>query len=43
MCNIYEQTGFNQENVYKWIKQGFATMSLNWKDSLGGGNTLIFW
>ena len=40
-CDVYEETCFSQKNVYKWVKQRFATMSLSWKDSPLSGNMLL--
>ena len=33
MFDVYVEANFSPENVYKWAKQGFATLSLSWKDS----------
>ena len=33
MCDVYGEEYFSQNDVYKWVKNGFATMRLNRKDS----------
>ena len=37
---IYGEACFNQKTLYKWSKNGFAIMSLSWKDSQWSGNIL---
>ena len=40
MCDEYRETYFNQNSLYKWAKNGFATSSPSQKDSPWSGNTL---
>ena len=33
MCDAYGEEYFRNENVYKWVKYGFATTNMIWKNS----------
>ena len=34
MCDVYGEAGFNQKNVYKLVKHGFANMNLSKRQSV---------
>ena len=31
MCDVYRETSFSENNVYKWTKHRFATLNLSEK------------
>ena len=40
ICDMYRKVCFNQKDIYKWAKHGFATMNSSWKkESLVGKHT----